>query len=125
MKISGAERLTAAGPPSYADVVPYARALIAIAPERVLWGTDWPHPNVRQMPDDGDLVDLLAAFAPDETDPQHDPRRQPGAALRLRLTGHLRHAVPCGPTQRLDRRPGHHRVDAERREQRGADASIS
>jgi len=32
----------------------------------VLWGTDWPHPNVRHMPDDGDLVDLLAAFAPDE-----------------------------------------------------------
>jgi predicted TIM-barrel fold metal-dependent hydrolase len=31
----------------------------------VLWGTDWPHPNVRHMPDDGDLVDLLAAFAPD------------------------------------------------------------
>ncbi len=67
VKISGAERLTADGPPSYSDVVPYARALIAIAPDRVLWGTDWPHPNVRQMPDDGDLVDLLAAFAPDET----------------------------------------------------------
>jgi 2-pyrone-4,6-dicarboxylate lactonase len=32
----------------------------------VLWGTDWPHPNVRAMPDDGDLVDLLADFAPDE-----------------------------------------------------------
>jgi predicted TIM-barrel fold metal-dependent hydrolase len=32
----------------------------------VLWGTDWPHPNVRHMPDDGDLVDLLAQFAPDE-----------------------------------------------------------
>ena len=67
VKISGAERLTAEGPPSYSDVVPYARALIAIAPERVLWGTDWPHPNVRDVPDDGDLVDLLAAFAPDET----------------------------------------------------------
>jgi 2-pyrone-4,6-dicarboxylate lactonase len=66
VKISGAERLTADGPPSYADVVPFARALIAVAPERVLWGTDWPHPNVRQMPDDGDLVDLLADFAPDE-----------------------------------------------------------
>jgi 2-pyrone-4,6-dicarboxylate lactonase len=66
VKISGAERLSAAGPPGYADVVPYAQALIAAAPDRVLWGTDWPHPNVRRMPDDGDLVDLLAAFAPDE-----------------------------------------------------------
>jgi predicted TIM-barrel fold metal-dependent hydrolase len=66
VKISGAERLTAKGPPPYDDVVPFARALIAAAPDRVLWGTDWPHPNVRHMPDDGDLVDILAAFAPDE-----------------------------------------------------------
>ncbi len=66
VKISGAERLTADGPPPYDDVVPFARALIAAAPDRVLWGTDWPHPNVRHMPDDGDLVDILAAFAPDE-----------------------------------------------------------
>jgi predicted TIM-barrel fold metal-dependent hydrolase len=66
VKVSGAERLTAGGPPTYDDVVPYARALIAAAPDRVLWGTDWPHPNVRHMPDDGDLVDLVADFAPDE-----------------------------------------------------------
>lgn len=65
VKISGAERLTAAGPPPYDDVVPFAQALIAAAPDRVLWGTDWPHPNVRHMPDDGDLVDLLADIAPD------------------------------------------------------------
>jgi 2-pyrone-4,6-dicarboxylate lactonase len=65
VKISGAERLTADGPPPYDDVVPFARALIAAAPDRVLWGTDWPHPNVRHMPDDGDLLDLLAEFAPD------------------------------------------------------------
>jgi 2-pyrone-4,6-dicarboxylate lactonase len=66
VKISGAERLTAGGAPPYDDVVPYARAIIAAAPDRVLWGTDWPHPNVRHMPDDGDLVDTLALFAPDE-----------------------------------------------------------
>ncbi len=66
VKVSGAERLTAEGPPPYDDVVPFARALIAAAPDRVLWGTDWPHPNVRHMPDDGDLLDLLAVFAPDE-----------------------------------------------------------
>ncbi len=66
VKISGAERLTANGTPPYEDVVPFARALIAEAPDRILWGTDWPHPNVRHMPDDGDLVDTLALFAPDE-----------------------------------------------------------
>jgi 2-pyrone-4,6-dicarboxylate lactonase len=66
VKISGAERLTAGGAPPYDDVVPYAQALIEAAPDRVLWGTDWPHPNVRHMPDDGDLIDLLAQFAPDE-----------------------------------------------------------
>lgn len=66
VKISGAERLTGdVGRPPYDDVVPFARALVAAAPNRVLWGTDWPHPNVRSMPDDGDLVDVLAAFAPD------------------------------------------------------------
>ena len=65
VKISGAERLTAGGRPPYDDVVALARALIATAGDRVLWGTDWPHPNVRHMPDDGDLVDLLGAFAPD------------------------------------------------------------
>jgi predicted TIM-barrel fold metal-dependent hydrolase len=65
VKLSGAERLSAVGPPDYADVVPFGQALVAAAPTRVLWGTDWPHPNVRAMPDDGDLVDLLAAYAPD------------------------------------------------------------
>jgi predicted TIM-barrel fold metal-dependent hydrolase len=65
VKVSGAERLTAGAGPPYDDVVPYARALVAAAPDRILWGTDWPHPNVRQMPDDGDLLDLLADFAPD------------------------------------------------------------
>ena len=65
VKISGAERLTADGPP-----VRRRRPLRPGADRRgtrpVLWGTDWPHPNVRHMPDDGDLVDLLASFAPDE-----------------------------------------------------------
>ena len=66
VKISGAERLTVGGAPPYDDVVPFARALVAAAPNRVLWGTDWPHPNVRHMPDDGDLVDLMADFVPEE-----------------------------------------------------------
>lgn len=67
VKVSGAERLTAGEGPPYDDVVPFARSLVEAAPSRVLWGTDWPHPNVSHMPDDGDLVDLLSDFAPDET----------------------------------------------------------
>lgn len=66
VKLSGAERISATGRPPYDDVVPFATELINVAPERVLWGTDWPHPNVRHVPDDGDLVDLITAFAPDE-----------------------------------------------------------
>ena len=65
VKISGAERITEAGPP-YRDVAPFAAALVAAAPARVLWGTDFPHPNVEDMPDDGDLVDLLAELVPDD-----------------------------------------------------------
>lgn len=67
VKISGAERLTDGGAPPYDDVTPFARAVIAAAPDRVLWGTDWPHPNVRHMPDDGDLLDHLADVVPDES----------------------------------------------------------
>ncbi len=50
----------------YRDTTPLAARLAAHAPERCLWGTDWPHPNVRHhMPDDGELVDLIADWAPD------------------------------------------------------------
>ncbi len=57
-------RSSAAGHP-FADVAPMAEALIAAAPERCVWGTDWPHPSyMRTMPDDGDLLDLLGAWAP-------------------------------------------------------------
>jgi 2-pyrone-4,6-dicarboxylate lactonase len=66
VKISGAERQTADGTPPYDDVVPFAQALVAAAPDRILWGSDWPHPNVRATPDDGDLIDFVAQVAPDE-----------------------------------------------------------
>lgn len=67
MKVCGAERISRAGPPFH-DAVPFARTLVERFPDRVLWGTDWPHPNIRRnMPDDGALVDLLALIAPDET----------------------------------------------------------
>ncbi len=67
VKLSGADRISRAGPP-YADAVPFARRLLAAAPDRVLWGTDFPHPNHPQPPDDADLVDLLDEIAPDEAD---------------------------------------------------------
>ncbi|MFN9336371.1 MAG: amidohydrolase family protein [Alphaproteobacteria bacterium] len=62
VKVSGAERISETGPP-FSDAVPFAQRLIAAAPDRVLWGTDWPHPNVRWEPDEADLVDLLPRFA--------------------------------------------------------------
>jgi 2-pyrone-4,6-dicarboxylate lactonase len=62
VKVSGAERVSRSGPP-YADAIPFARALVEAAGERVLWGTDWPHPNLSHVPDDGLLVDLLASIA--------------------------------------------------------------
>ena len=65
-KVSGAERLSVSGPPGYADFVPFARRVVETFPDRVLWGTDWPHPNMKShMPDDGDLVDLSAAHRAD------------------------------------------------------------
>ena len=65
VKVCGAERVSSMGPP-FTDAVPFAQALIAAAPDRILWGTDWPHPNVgAHMPNDGDLVDLFAQMAPD------------------------------------------------------------
>jgi 2-pyrone-4,6-dicarboxylate lactonase len=64
IKVSGCDRATRAGPP-YADAVPFARALVEEFGDRVVWGTDWPHPNHSgPIPDDGALVDLLAEIAP-------------------------------------------------------------
>ena len=66
VKVSCAERLTAGKVAPFDDVVPFARALVECSPDRVLWGTDWPHPNLSVMPDEGRLLDLLAEFAPNE-----------------------------------------------------------
>ncbi len=71
-KVSCPERLSLQGPgtggtPDYADVVPFARTLVERFPDRVLWGTDWPHPNMKShMPDDGALVDFIPLIAGDE-----------------------------------------------------------
>ena len=70
-KVSCPERLSVAGPPArdgehrpYRDVAPFARRLVETFPDRVLWGTDWPHPNLKNhMPDDGLLVDYVPTIA--------------------------------------------------------------
>lgn len=64
VKVMGLERATASGPPFH-DAIPFAKALIETAPDRVIWGSDWPHPNVKFMPNDGDLVDLIPQYCPD------------------------------------------------------------
>lgn len=65
VKLSGPMRITPGDMP-YDPVTPLAQALVAAAPERLVWGTDWPHVNMngRGMPNDGDLFDLLAHWAP-------------------------------------------------------------
>lgn len=66
-KVSCPERLSRSGPPDYADVVPFARRVVEEFPDRILWGTDWPHPNMKShMPDDGRLVDFIPRIAPTE-----------------------------------------------------------
>ena len=70
-KVSCPERLSVSGPPArdgeqnaYRDVVPFARRIVETFPDRVLWGTDWPHPNLKNhMPDDGLLVDFIPQIA--------------------------------------------------------------
>ena len=65
-KVSCPERLTQQ-PPDYTDVVPFAKALVEAFPNRVLWGTDWPHPNMKShIPDDGALVDVIPLIAKTE-----------------------------------------------------------
>jgi len=74
VKVSGADKICNTQVHSYfglpfVEVIPFARTVIAAAPDRIIWGSDWPHSNnfaPGHTPNDGDLVDLLAAFAPDE-----------------------------------------------------------
>lgn len=82
VKLSGAYRLTVQDPP-YRDTVPFARALHAAAPDRCVWGSDWPHVSHRgHMMNVGDLLDLLAEWVPDE-----DARRRVLAENPARLYG--------------------------------------
>jgi len=70
VKVSGCDRITRQGPP-YADAIPFARKLVSEFGDRVVWGTDWPHPNhAGPTPDDGMLVDIIAEMAPREAQRQ-------------------------------------------------------
>src|SRR5579862_7006188 len=63
-KVTCPDRLSLSGPPRYDDFVPFAKRLVDTFPDRVLWGTDWPHPNLKtHMPDDGALVDVIPRIA--------------------------------------------------------------
>ena len=66
VKLSGAFRVTSAGTP-YRDTIPIAQALFAAAPDRCVWGSDWPHvANWKQMPNVGELLDLMADWVPED-----------------------------------------------------------
>lgn len=65
VKVSGPERISKRSAP-WPDALPFARKLVAECGDRALWGSDWPHPNLAEVPDDGDLVDFFAEAAPTE-----------------------------------------------------------
>ena len=64
MKLSAAYLNTQSGPPAYSDATEVAKAFAKAAPERMVWGSDWPHRGEKHMPDDAGLFDLLAEWAP-------------------------------------------------------------
>src|SRR5438045_2973487 len=66
VKLSGAYQDTKVGAPTYADATPTAQAYVKAAPERMPWGSDWPHPTEKDKPDDAILIDLLAQWVPAE-----------------------------------------------------------
>jgi predicted TIM-barrel fold metal-dependent hydrolase len=64
IKVCGSERISM---PPYTEAVPIAHAIVSAIPDRVLWGTDFPHPNATHEADEADLVDLVPRFAPDSS----------------------------------------------------------
>jgi 2-pyrone-4,6-dicarboxylate lactonase len=86
VKVSGSERISRQ-PSPWRDAIPFARALVAEFGDRVFWGTDWPHPNLAFVPDDGVLVDLLSEIAPSPAQRQallvDNPRRFYGFPVKL------------------------------------------
>jgi predicted TIM-barrel fold metal-dependent hydrolase len=66
VKLAGAYLNTVSGPPAYADATAIAKAFSKAAPERMVWGSDWPHVTEKQKPDDALLFDLLTVWVPNE-----------------------------------------------------------
>ena len=102
VKLSGADRITKQ-PFPYCDAVPFARELARRAPERVLWGSDWPHPNHAATPNDGDLVDLIAQIAPGETTRQLMLVDNPASVFGFAAGPQLATTERVSPMRRSDR----------------------
>lgn len=84
MKLSGPYISTKSGPPEYADLMSYARAYVSEAPERLVWGSDWPHRGqTGKLPDDANLIDHLALWAPDEKVRHRILVENPGSLYRF------------------------------------------
>jgi D-galactarolactone isomerase len=79
VKLSGAYIDTKSGPPAYADTTKVAQAYAKAAPERMVWGSDWPHPTEKTKPDDAVLFDLLAEWVPNEATRQRILSANPAA----------------------------------------------
>ncbi len=89
VKFTGPYRISSQLLP-HADTVAFAHALLATAPDRIVWGSDWPHVMTRwtiPMPNDGALADLLLDWIPDARQRDARARRQSGGALRLDVDG--------------------------------------
>jgi 2-pyrone-4,6-dicarboxylate lactonase len=86
VKVSGSERVSRQ-PAPWRDAIPFARTLVSEFGDRVFWGTDWPHPNLAFVPDDGMLVDLVAEIAPSEAERRallvDNPQRFYGFPVKL------------------------------------------
>ena len=84
IKISGANRVSETDLPPYDDVKPMAQKLIDTAPDRIMWGTDWPHPNKYEVnPNDGDLVNAFGEWVQDQTMRQKIMTDNPGEFYRF------------------------------------------
>ena len=108
MKLTGSYRITGSAATPYADVAPLAQALVAAPPDRIVWGTDWPHAIVKiPMPNDGPLLDQLADWVPMRPAAAH-PGRQPGGAVPV-----LMYLTTPIPDRRMTAtvRGGHARAD--------------
>ena len=101
VKLSGAHRLSTqrAG---LSGARPFHEALVGANPERLVWGTDWPHPRIEgEMPDAGHLLDLFNDWTPDDGDAAAHSRRQSGAGFTIFSNGQTAFIVMAGLDPRL------------------------